>query len=171
MWIDTKFQIPPAHLASSLISGFRTSLSLCGTARVRTCIRALCSEGPSFNSQPDDRLSCLRIFMVILNPSRQVLRLYLKLGHGRFLQHSFEFLFTDHPTGRRYTVWPTDCVLKYVNHSKWINKYKNANKENQLIILTLQRYYETGSWGEYWDRKDMKWQEVKSFKTCILCQV
>jgi hypothetical protein len=38
-----------------------------------------------FKSRPGDQLSWLRRFLVLLGPSRQMLRYYLKSGHDRFL--------------------------------------------------------------------------------------
>jgi hypothetical protein len=36
---------------------------------------------------------------------------YFKVGHGRFLAHPFNSLFTEYPTIRHCVVWATDSSL------------------------------------------------------------
>jgi hypothetical protein len=52
------------------------------------------SGGPGFKSRPADMLSRLRIFVVFLGPSMQMLEYcrYIKLGHDRFLPYSFQLI-------------------------------------------------------------------------------
>jgi hypothetical protein len=70
------------------------------------------SGGPGFKSRPGGRLPWLRVFMVFLSPSRQMLGQYLKLGHDRFLPHPFQFIVHYLPLIRRCIVWDTESVVK-----------------------------------------------------------
>jgi hypothetical protein len=58
---------------------------------------------PWFKSRPGNSLSWLRLFMVFFSPSRQILGLYLKLGHDHFLIHPFQFII--HLSPIHYTLY------------------------------------------------------------------
>jgi hypothetical protein len=70
-----------------------------------------CSEASSFKAGTLDQLSWLRVFVVFLKPSRQMLDHYLKSCSDCFLPQPFTFssLLVHHGPSWYCIIWATDC--------------------------------------------------------------
>jgi hypothetical protein len=64
--------------------------------------------GPGFKSLPEDRLSWLKFFVVLLSPYKQMTGQYFKLIHDRFLPYPFQFIISSW----RCIMWAADGVVK-----------------------------------------------------------
>lgn len=60
----------------------------------------------------------LRVFLVVLRPSRQVPEYCLKLGHSRFLPHNFQ---SKYRAILNSTIWAIENVVKQAPYSTHLN--------------------------------------------------
>jgi hypothetical protein len=98
---------------------------------------------PRLKPRPGYRLSYLRLHVVFLHPSTQMMIQYIKLGHRNFLPYPFQFII--HPTIRRYAVRVTDTVPKWItkNHNHrnyWLWKWNSIKVAISFCVYTVKWY-------------------------------
>jgi hypothetical protein len=83
---------------------------------------ASCPGGPGFNSQPGDRLSWLRVFVVFLSPSRRIPGYQLKIRPRPLPSNSFRFiihLLPYHSTLYSLSNWKSVVKQNYRHKFIW----------------------------------------------------
>jgi hypothetical protein len=86
----------------------------------------LCLVGLDFNSQPGGQLSCLRVFMIFVSPSRQILGKHHTIYHDLCLLRLSQYIIHTDPFIWHYVTYAVE---------KW---YINRNVKN--LNLTVGRW-------------------------------
>jgi hypothetical protein len=93
--------------------------------------------GAMFESWLGHCQSWQRFFLIFLSPWRQILGLYLKLGHRHFRPHSSKFIVYCH-TVMQHCEW--ELLIVSVSKLQIENTYVNYSIYGQLMITP-------GQWG------------------------